>query len=131
LLRELIGNFAAIKPSPLISSGVLALALSFLLGNNLRHLDRANRLLAGILFAGLGGLIFLKLGEVRLANLQHVDIREIGGLLPTAATAFGFQLIVPSLVKHFKQDLQRVKISLLLGSLISLSVYMLLTFAFL
>jgi amino acid permease len=88
-------------------------------------LDRLNRSFMCILLASFAIMISLLVPHVNVANLKLVNIisaHDVSIVLPGILTAFGYQIIIPTL-RGFCCNPQELKKVILYGSLISLILY--------
>ncbi|MEM7589126.1 MAG: aromatic amino acid transport family protein [Myxococcota bacterium] len=63
---------------------------------------------------------------VQLHRLLHVDLRYAWGCVAVIMTGFAYHVMVPSLVHYLQQDTRSIRLSIALGSLIPLVVYIVL-----
>jgi tyrosine-specific transport protein len=110
-----------------IASLLFALFFGFLIYLGTRPIDLANRaLMAGLIVCYLA-MIALGLPKIQLSHLTYSQPGLAFVALPVLVISFGFQNIIPSLTSYLRGDLQRVRIAILGGSLIALSIYLLWT----
>jgi tyrosine-specific transport protein len=86
--------------------------------------DWANRFFMIGLLTAYGALLGLAVPEVNPAQLASGDSRYLWASVPLLVTAFGFHLLIPSLKTYLKQDEMALRLSIGLGSLLSLLVYL-------
>jgi len=111
---EINGFFCVI---PLL--GVFAL----LLRQGMKLIDRINRIMMVGLVLSFFALVGLSLSHIQLSNLELFQPEYILLSLSTMVTAFGFQIIIPSLVNYLHGDVQALKKAIWIGSAIPLVAY--------
>lgn len=90
-----------------------------------RLVDAVNRLLMLGLFSCFISLVFSAFPFSHLEYLSHHEPMYILKSFSFAVTSFGFSIIIPSLRSYLKSDIRSLKITLFIGSLIPLLVYIL------
>ena len=109
------------------ASLLFVLFFGFLIYLGTRPIDLANRvLMAGLIVCYLA-MISLGLPKIQLSQLTYAEPGLAFLSLPVLVISFGFQNIIPSLTSYMRGDFQRVRISILGGSLIALAIYLLWT----
>jgi len=89
-----------------------------------RSVDRLNIfLMAGVLITYVG-FISLSNSFVKLENLQRANWKDIWFALPILYTAFGYQVIIPTLYHYMDNKVKKVRKSIIFGTLIPLVVYL-------
>jgi len=92
-----------------------------------KSVDGINRLLFFIMLIGLTLVIFSMLPHIRMDNLMAMPIDNL--LLVSASpiffTAFGFHGSIPSLNNYLQGNVKALRFSIITGSLITLTVYIL------
>jgi tyrosine-specific transport protein len=88
-----------------------------------RPVDLLNRILmAGLILAYLG-MIALGISQIHPKLLLAWAPKYLFTSLPVLVVSFGFQNLIPSLTGYMKGDLQRVRTTIIGGSLLSLAIY--------
>ncbi|MCH9610747.1 MAG: Tyrosine-specific transport protein [Chlamydiales bacterium] len=89
-----------------------------------RVIDRMNRFL--ILIGGLcyGFMLVSMTPHFQIGHCLVSTFAKIPVPLPVLATAFGFHIILPTLVKYLNGDIKALRISLIIGSLCPLVLYL-------
>lgn len=112
-----------------IPTWVCALFFAFLLGSivyaGIRFVDYANR---GLMFSKLGAyilLVIIMLPFVSPVNLSGGEIKYIPAGITVMLTSFGFANIIPSLRSYFKDNVKKLRFTILAGSLVPLVCYIL------
>lgn len=89
-----------------------------------RPVDLFNRvLMVGLIVAYLG-MIGLGITQIHPKLLLHSAPKYMLLSLPVLVVSFGFQNMIPSLTAYMKGDIQRVRMTILIGSLITLAIYL-------
>lgn len=99
--------------------------LGYVVYHGIRSVDLVNRVL---MFGKLGAfliLLILVLPYVLPSKLEGGDLQYITASTTVALTSFGFSTIVPSLRTYFNHDVKKLRLVILLGSLIPLMCYIL------
>lgn len=88
-----------------------------------RMVDLANRwLMFGLIFCYFG-MVLIGIWKVQGHNLTHISLKYTLVPLSVLVTSFGFHNLLPSITNYMKGDLQRVRIAVLGGSVITLFIY--------
>lgn len=90
-----------------------------------RHVDYLNRLLMLGLFLAYALLVILGLQYVKADHLLERAWPYAFAALPVLIIAFGFHNMVPSLAMYFKGDRRRLRITVIVGSVIPLFINLL------
>lgn len=88
-----------------------------------RSVDKVNRLLMLGLVIAYGLMVFFLTPYVNSELLSHVDWKYMLVGVSVVATSFGFHIIIPSLVNYLDHDVKKLKLVILIGSIIPLLVY--------
>jgi len=88
-----------------------------------RPVDVFNRVLIIGLVIAYCGMVFTGLSHIKMENLLHFDTKYILHPLPVLIISFGFHNMIPSLTTYLKNDLKKMRITILGGSLLALLVY--------
>ncbi|NGX39165.1 MAG: Tyrosine-specific transport protein [Chlamydiae bacterium] len=90
-----------------------------------RGVDLVNRLLMLGLVLSFILLVFFVPSQVEGQNLLHIDFPASWISIPVVITAFGYHIIIPSLVTYMNRDVRQLRKALLIGSAIPLFVFLL------
>jgi tyrosine-specific transport protein len=104
---------------------VLVLLVGLAIYHGARSVDYLNR---GFFFAKVATyicVVVLVTPHVNLPNLTTANFNYAWLALPVVITGFGFQNIVPSLRIYLNDDVRKLRLSILIGSLITLGIYIL------
>lgn len=120
ILAALIGSQA----SPIYFSFPLILLFSYFLYQGAPYVDFVNRFLLFALVVCYTFLIaFLSL-DVEIQRLARANFDKISLAIPLVATSFGFHIIIPTLTAYMHKNIWELKLSIFIGSLIPLAVYL-------
>ncbi len=103
----------------------LLLAFSLLLRQGMKMVDEINRFLMVGLVISFVLLLTLSFPEVRLENLKTANYSFMISSLSTIVTAFGFHIIIPSLVTYLHGNVKQLRKAIWIGSGIPLIAYIL------
>ncbi len=115
-------NSVSIKLNSMIATLVIIMMISLIILRGIGFVDQINRaiMLTKLIFLSL--IIFILSPHVNLISLSlHHQFSLI--VLPIIATAYGYGIIIPSLVDYFERDVSQLKLVLLVGSLLPLLFY--------
>ncbi len=85
--------------------------------------DWVNRLLMiGLIIAYFLLVLFLP-PHVDSTLLRHIDLKAMWIAVPVLMTSFGFHIIIPTLTTYLHHDRKKLRLTLLIGSLIPFAVY--------
>lgn len=86
--------------------------------------DRLNRVLSlGLIFFYVA-LVLRASGYLEWGNLTLINWSDFGIGTPIVLTAFGFHIVIPTLVHYLKRDTDALKKAIFVGSLIPLVIYL-------
>jgi len=127
---DLLG-LIGIKIPQSLSSILFVAIFGFIVYRGIQLVDYSNRALMTTKMAALFILIFFTLPYLDPAKLVGGNPRLLLGSITVMMTSFGFATIVPSLRSYFEDDVRKLRLTILLGSLIPLICYILWDFAIL
>jgi len=85
--------------------------------------DWVNRLLmAGLILTYFLLVAFLP-AHIQPNLLQHIDTKAMWIAIPVLITSYGFHIIIPTLTTYLDHDEKKLRLTLLIGSLIPFTVY--------
>lgn len=87
--------------------------------------DWVNRLLMVGLILSYFLLVAFLPPHIQPTLLQHVDLKAIWIAIPLIFTSYGFHIIIPTLTTYLHHDVKKLRLTLLIGSLIPFLVYVL------
>ncbi|OOF45894.1 aromatic amino acid transport family protein [Rodentibacter trehalosifermentans] len=119
LLPEGIGNQISIVLFTLIFGSFIVIGT--------HSVDKINRVLFFVMLAAFAVVLGLMLPEIKMDNLLAIPIDNalIISASPVFFTAFGFHGSIPSLNKYLNGNVKALRISILVGSAITLGAYIL------
>lgn len=103
----------------------LVILFSFIFFLGVQALDRLNRILMIGLVIGFVLLISASLPVLDFSRLVEIQHGYLLASLPIVVTAFGFHVIIPSLVSYLERDERMLQKALFWGSIIPLIAYIL------
>ncbi len=109
------------------ASIVFTLLFGWIIYLGTHTVDVVNRILMIGLIVAYLGMIGLGLSKIDPALLLHYAPHRTLASLPVLVVSFGFQNMIPSLTTYMKGDLKRVRWTILGGSALALSIYLLWT----
>lgn len=90
-----------------------------------KGVDLVNRILMMGLIIAYIFLVFYLPPHVQTQLLVHMDFSALVVAIPVIVTAFGYHVIIPSLVNYMQRDAKKLRLAILIGSLIPIIVYLL------
>lgn len=111
---------------PLWANATLfTLILGSIVAYSTRAVDLVNRGLFSVKTVLLLFLLFIFIPQINTTELlAQADWQYAGMGIPVILTAFGFHIVIPSITQYIGRDVPRLKLILLVGSLIPLLVYL-------
>jgi tyrosine-specific transport protein len=89
-----------------------------------RTVDYVNRLLMIGLGVAYFALILFLPSHVDFKLLSHIDFSAAWTAIPVIFTSYGFHIVIPSLSTYLDHDAKKLRVAILIGSLIPLFVYL-------
>jgi tyrosine-specific transport protein len=127
-MTEIMGGFFERKsvtiPSyyfSILSVVIMSIPLYF----GMVHINLFNRFIVMGMFSAFIVLIFLIMPDIAVSNLLTVPVHFPVMALPIVFTSFGFLIIIPSIRSYLDDNIKHLKISIIVGSLIPLLIYIL------
>lgn len=96
-----------------------------LVATGVRSVDITNRVLMVGLLVSYVAIMVITAPEVEADRLLHIDLSKIPMAVTLVVTSFGFAIIIPSLRRYFKADVEALKMAILIGCAAPLVVYIL------
>jgi len=117
--------FAVFRTSiPLIPTQLsLILATGWSVIYGIKVIDKINRLFvlgAGVCFLFL---VFFLSSQIDFLQLLRVQPASAPYALPVVVTSFGFHIVIPVIIRYLDRNARSLRLSLLIGSLIPLVIY--------
>lgn len=125
---ELFADFFEQTTSILIPAWVGSIFFSMILGILLfigtTAVDRFNRILMAGLILSYLALVAVGISHVNSDFLSHNNWAMSTYVLPAMIVSFGFHNLVPSLTTYLQRNVRRLQLTLIIGSIIPLIVYL-------
>ncbi len=109
--------------APWVGSVLFSLLFSIVLYIGVKQVDYLNRLLMVGLIISYCILVFLGSQHVHLDYLKMQNWKYSFAALPILIISFGFHNMIPSLAMYMKGNVRKLRLTLLIGSLIPLGIY--------
>ncbi len=125
LFVQAIASLTGIIPSSWVASFSLPILFGGFIYLGTRGVDYINRMfMVGLVVAYLllAGLIPPHLD---LSLLRHHNMSALTAAVPILFTSFGYHIIIPSLTTYMEHDAKKLRLVIVIGSLIPLAVYVL------
>lgn len=110
-----------------VSGAVVPILFAVLLGaivyGGIHAVDHVNRVLMVAKLAAFILLVFLISPHVSSSHLMGGEFSSLSTSTTVAITSFGFATIIPSMRNYFHDDVKKLRIAILVGSLIPLVCY--------
>lgn len=107
-----------------IGSIALIVLFGWIVYTGTRSVDLCNRFLMLVKVVFFGFLVIFSATYVKSELLLHVDPVYAPMSFPLLVIAFGFHNMIPSLTNYMKGDLKRVRLSIIMGSLMAFGIYL-------
>ena len=120
-----LSGMAGIKSPPWFASIMFTLIFGTVVYIGIKAVDKTNRVLMVIKFSTLFIVVFFLAPFVSAAKLSAGNIYNITSVsaITVTATAFGWATLIPSLRTYFSHDIKKLKIAIIIGSIIPLICY--------
>ena len=119
------GYFVAMGFSDTLITMIMSAVFALIVFLGTLFVDWMNRLLMFGLIACYVGLIWSAVPNIELAHFEHHHSYHLLKVAPLMVTAFGFHLLIPSLKNYLNSERTPLRLAIILGSFIPLSVYLL------
>lgn len=123
ILQTIISDLFNLEVSNWFGSILFTLIFGYVLYTGVRHVDYLNRFLMMGLIVSYCILVILGSLYISGAYLAVKNWKYSLAALPVLVISFGFHNMVPSLAMYMKGNPKRLRITLLVGSLIPLLIY--------
>lgn len=104
---------------------LFVLILAAVIYQGVRAVDLTNRGLMSVKLIAYVLLVVLILPHIQLPLLKVGSMHMLGGAVMVVITSFGYATIVPSLRYYYQSNVKALRLTIALGSLISLVIYIL------
>ncbi|HLB57291.1 MAG TPA: aromatic amino acid transport family protein, partial [Gammaproteobacteria bacterium] len=122
---------AHVQPPTGFSAILFVAVFGYIVYRGIQPVDYVNRGLMTIKLGTLFILIFSAFPYIDLHKLSGGNPRLLAPTVTVMLTSFGFATIIPSLRSYFNDDIKKLRLTILIGSLIPLTCYLLWDFAIL
>ena len=123
LFQDLFSKYLGVSLPQLICILPLLVVFGIILRSGMHVIDLINRILMFGLALSFVILIAACVPHIRQENLASIDWTYVLPSLSVAVTAFGFHIVIPSLVTYLHGNVKALKASIWLGSFIPFLVY--------
>ncbi|MBA2726814.1 MAG: tyrosine transporter [Parachlamydiaceae bacterium] len=123
LISDFVNGFFGIAFPNWIGSLIVSIIFGIFVYLGTRAVDLFNRLLMFGMISTYILLVILGVPHVSAENLQHKDWSFATLVLPVLIISFGFHNLIPSLTSYLNSDVKRLKLTIILGSAIALTIY--------
>lgn len=124
IVQTLLGDFMGVSIPSWIGSLLFTSLFAFVIYKGVKSVDYFNRVLMFALVISYVVLVFLGSRYVNYENLLQGELKYAFISLPILVISFGFHNMIPSLADYFKGDRKRLRVTIFLGSLIPLFIYL-------
>lgn len=124
ILQSIVADLFEIELPSWCGSLLFTLIFGIVLYTGTRHVDYLNRLLMVGLIIAYCILVVLGSQHINFSYLAVKQWKYSLAALPVLIISFGFHNMIPSLAMYFKGDVKRLKITVLIGSVIPLLIYL-------
>lgn len=125
ILNGLLLHYVKYKMAARWDAVIFLLIFGFIVYHGIKPIDYVNRVLITIKLVTLASLILLIFPHVNSANLVNFNLPKLIPAITVAIVSFGFATIIPSLRSYFEDDVKKLRLAILIGSLIPLICYIL------
>lgn len=125
ILESILMDLFGILLPGWLGSTLFTLSFAIVLYAGTREVDYLNRLLMIGLVAAYCILVLLGVRYIQITYLSSIHWIYSFAALPVLIISFGFHNMIPSLAMYFKGDIKRLRLTIILGSMIPLLIYML------
>ncbi|HSX37343.1 MAG TPA: aromatic amino acid transport family protein [Chlamydiales bacterium] len=128
IFSAIFESLFSIHLAPITASVIFTFISGWIIYLGTRPVDLFNRYLMGGLIVTYLGMIALGLSKIDPKLLLQWNPKYLFSSLPVLVISFGFQNMIPSLTAYMKGDLQKVRLTIIGGSLMTLAVYLIWSF---
>jgi tyrosine-specific transport protein len=125
LISDFYCELTGIKIAPWIGSVAASLLFGYMIYLGTKAVDWFNRLLLLGLAISYLFLIYLGNPHIKSENLTHRDWSAFFLVVPTMIISFGYHNMIPTLTTYLNRNTNYLKIAIIIGSLIPLTIYLL------
>lgn len=125
LFSDFVEGIFGFRPYEWIGGGLFNLIFGWMVFIGTRAVDRINRLMMFGLIVSYLGLVFLGIQYVNPSNLKTQHWENALFALPVLIISFGYHNLIPSLALYLGKETKRIMVSIIVGCMIPLFVYIL------
>lgn len=114
----------SVSSSTAIGSTIFILCAIPLIYKGTKVVGQLNALLTFILFTAFIFLSISSISHIQFENWQYQNYSKLIPILPLLVSSFGFHGTLPSLVEYLERDKKKIYFSIIIGSTITLAVYL-------
>jgi tyrosine-specific transport protein len=121
---SILSSIGAPTMRPWIGSLFFVIIFGWMIYLGTRPVDILNRFLMIFKILSFIGLIYLCLKYIEIDRLLYTNYKYTFFPLPILVISFGFHNMIPTITNYLKGDIKRVRQSILYGSILTLSIYL-------
>lgn len=125
ILSHFLDNYLHLSYQPYQLTVFFVILFGALIYKGTKAVDHANRVLMFFKIGAFVLILFIGFQFIDFKNLEYAKTSKMISSIPILVTAFGFHNMIPSLYSYMKGNVKRVKRSIIGGSLLSLTIYLL------
>jgi tyrosine-specific transport protein len=118
-------SLVGINTADWLASILFVSLFSLIVFKGIQSVDYVNRALMATKLGAYVILVVLIAPDLKLTYLNHGELHYLPPAIMVMITSYGFATIVPSLRAYFNGDIKKLKLAILIGSLIPLFAYIL------
>ncbi|MCH9617287.1 MAG: Tyrosine-specific transport protein [Chlamydiia bacterium] len=121
---SILKSIGAPSMAPWLGSVFFVVIFGWMIYLGTRPVDILNRFLMIFKILSFLGVIYLCLSYIDVDRLLYTNYKYTFFPLPILVISFGFHNMIPTITNYLKGDIKRVKQSILFGSILTLSIYL-------
>ncbi|MCD6039604.1 MAG: tyrP [Gammaproteobacteria bacterium] len=121
---DTLANVLHLRFSPAINAILFVLVFGYIVYRGIKPVDYVNRYLMAIKLGSLLMIILFAVPYINSSNLLGGNPALLTSTVTVMLTSFGFAPLIPSLRSYFESDVRKLRIAILIGSLIPLLCYL-------
>lgn len=125
LLTYFLQRFLGIAIPSWMGSLLTCLLFGLMVYLGTQAVDWVNRVFMAGLIGAYALLIFMGSSHVNVNYLKHQDWSATLIVVPAMIISFGFHNMIPTLTNYLNKDVKKLRLTLIIGSLIPLGIYIL------
>lgn len=120
---QLLDNYFHITLAQWQSATIIMFILSLFIFSGTKTIDYINRIFIIGLVVSFFGFIGSATPEINYSHLLFANYKGMWITFPIIVTAFGYQIVIPTLRRYLCDNISQLKIAIIVGSTIPLLVY--------